>query len=432
MEKILTIAKRSKIGNTISVTQRCIKCGEKYGLDVMLAACTQCKARLEYVYHGKYNGRTYRHYNSLWKNFDLIPLQDPRNIFSLGEGGSAIIELEELSSMLNGARLFVMMDSDKNPTGIFKDREASIVISRCKELELDNLVFYSTANTGRSYTHYAAHLGLTTYLFMPKQCHYKNTTHIKKNKNNFIVYVDDNYAEISPFAKKFAEQNGLTAIAPLHDRNEAYATVAYEQFQQLPECNYFVQTIASGMGPIGFLRGHKNLIKFGLEEETQMPRIICVQSSQMNVMTTAYNNGKTVLLKEDLPKEFPSDLYEPTLNSTNPVNNYQDLYNCLKETNGIITDVEPALAEEESATIIRSFKKRGIQLRSEIEKSFLIEFAGLMKLARQQQFFKGEVILMLACGRGKDNSSKLYKPDTVINPAHCDTVALKEELDALL
>lgn len=432
MEKILTIDKRSKIGNEISVSQQCTKCGEKYGLDDMLGACTICKGRLEYVYDGKYNGDIYINYNSLWKNFDLIPLRDPKNIFSLGEGGSPIIELEELSNHLNGARLFVMMDSDKNPTGIFKDREASIIISRCKELGLDNLVFYSTANTGRSYTHYAAHLGLTTYLFMPRQCHYKNTKHIKKNKNNFIIYVDDNYTEISPFAKKFAEDNRLNAIAPLHDRNEAYATVAYEQFQQLPECDYFVQTIASGMGPIGFLRGHKNLIKFGLEEPGNVPRIICVQSSQMNVMATAYNNGKTVLLKEDLPKDFPSDLYEPTLNSTNPVNNYQDLYNCLKETDGIITDVEPGQAEEESEKIIASFKKRGILLRDDIEKSVLIEFAGLMKLAKQQQFSKGEVILMLACGRGKDSTTELYSPDAVINPSHCNTVALNEELNALL
>lgn len=398
----------------------------------MVSACTQCKGRLEYVYSGKYNGKTYQSHDNIWKNFDLMPLQDSRNIFSLGEGGSPVIEFEELSSVLNGARLFIMMDSDKNPTGVFKDREASIVMSRSKELGLDNLVFYSTGNTGRSYTHYAAHLGLTTYLFMPKQCHYKNTDHIKKNKNNYIIYVDDNYAEIAPFAKKFAEQNGLNVIAPLHDRNEAYATVAYEQFQQLPKCDYFVQTIASGMGPIGFLRGHKNLVKFGLETEDRIPRIICVQSSQMNVMATAYNNGKKVLLKEDLPKEFPSDLYEPTLNSTNPVNNYQDLYNCLQATNGIITDVEPAYVEKESALIVEAFKRRNILIRTDVEKSIQIEFAGLISLAAKQQFQKDDVILMLACGRGKDSSTNLYSPDAVINPATCDVLGLKEKLDSLI
>jgi threonine synthase len=431
MEPIITFDREEGIGNKITVSQQCTVCGCKYGLD-MLANCSNCKSRLEYVFEGIYNGAIYKDKDNMWKNFDLIPLRDPKNIFSLGEGGSDIIELEELSIYLNEARLFMMMDSDKNPTGVFKDREASIVLSRCKELGLDNLVFYSTANTGRSYTHYAAHMGLTTFLFMPRQCHYKNTKHIKKNKNNFIIYIDDNYPQIAPFAKKFAEQNGLLAIAPLQDRNEAYATVAYEQFQQLQKCDYFVQTIASGMGPIGFLRGHRNLVKFGLQGATAIPRIICIQSGQMNAMATAYNNGKTILRKEDLPTEFANDLYEPTLNSTNPVNNYQDLYNCLKETDGIISDVEPAFVEQEAEPIIRAFKKRGILLRTDIEKSVLIEFAGLIKLARKNQFKKDEVILMMACGRGKDNTSETYDPDAVINPADCDVVLLKKKLDTLL
>ncbi|HVV06542.1 MAG TPA: pyridoxal-phosphate dependent enzyme [Puia sp.] len=431
MENILSFEKRSRIGNEVSIAQQCTNCGSRYGLDVMLSSCTQCKGRLEYVYDGQYKGTVYPQYDSLWKNFDLLPLIDPANIVSMGEGGSSIIEMEELSGCLNGARLFLMMDSDKNPTGVFKDREASIIISRCKELGLDNLVFYSTANTGRSYMHYAAKVGLTTYLFMPRQCHYKNTKHVDKKENNFIIYVDDHYPEISPFAKKFAEKNGLTAIAPIHDRNEAYATVAYEQFQQLPECKYFVQTIASGMGPIGFLKGHRNLVRFGLQQEERIPRVICVQSSQMNAMARAYNAGKTVLRKEDLPSVFDDALYEPTLNSTNPVNNYGDLYDCLKTTNGIITDVEPGFVEEVSSGIIEAFQKRNIVLRADIEKSILIEFAGLVRLAAGNQFEKGEAILMLACGRGKDTSSGLYEPDIVINPSHCDPVGLKNSLDAL-
>ena len=432
MEENIAIDRKANTERSVSITQNCVSCGAGFGLDLMIASCLKCKSRLEYSFDGYYNGDIFKDEDSLWRNFELIPLQDPRNIFSLGEGGSKIIEMEELSRYVNGARIFMLMDCDKNPTGIFKDREASIILSRCRELGLDNLVFYSTANTGRSYTHYAAHLGLTTFLFMPKQSHYKNTKHIKKNRNNFIVYVDDNYPQIAPFARKFAELNGLTAVAPLQDRNEAYATVAYEQFQSLPECNYFVQTIASGMGPIGFLRGHKNLVKFGLQKKEKIPRIICVQSSQMNAMATAYNSGKTILTKEDLPAEFPADLYEPTLNSTNPVNNYPDLYNCLEETQGIITDVDPAFSQAQSQPLIQAFKNRGILLRTDLEKSLLIEFAGLIKLGSEKKFEKDEIILMLACGRGKDQSSELYNPDAVINPLNCDPILLKKKLEYLL
>lgn len=403
---------------------------EEYGLDEMLASGKESGSRLEYVFEGSYNGKLYQEYDSLWQDFDLLPLQNQSNIVSLGEGASELIEFDELSQYLNGAKLYLLMDSEKNPTGTFKDREASLIISRCQELGLDNLVFYSTGNTGRAYTHYAAQLGLTTYFFMPGKCHYKNSKHIKKNKNNYILYVDDLYPQIAPYAKQFAKVNGLSAIAPLHDRTEAYATVAYEQFRKLPKCDFFVQTIASGMGPIGFLRGHKNLVKFGLEKQEDIPRIVCIQSSEMSVMSRAYNSGRTSLTQDDLPKTFADNLFEPTLNSTNPVNNYPDLYNCLKESNGIITHVDPDYVKEKVKPLVDAFKARGLSLRTDVEYSNLIGFAGLVQLAQNGEFNKDQVIMMLSCGKGKDRSTELYQPDAFVSPQKDDPVALFKSLNS--
>ncbi|NEQ13528.1 MAG: pyridoxal-phosphate dependent enzyme [Moorea sp. SIO1G6] len=421
------------VGNELRAFQRGLNpdYNEEYGLDEMVAAGKQSGSRLEYVFEGSYNGSIYSEYDSIWQDFDLLPLQDRSNIVTLGEGASELIEFEELSPLLNGAKLYVLMDSEKNPTGTFKDREASLIISRCKELGLDNLVFYSTGNTGRTYTHYAAHLGLTTYFFMPGKCHYKNTKHIKKNKNNYIIYVDDYYPQISPYAKRFAKENGLNAIAPLHDRTEPYATVAYELFRKLPKYDFFVQTIASGMGPIGYLRGHKNLVKFGLERPEDIPRIICIQSEEMSVMSRAYSSGRTTLTEDDLPKTFAEDLFEPTLNSTNPVKNYPELYKCLQESNGIITHVDPDYVKEKAQPLVDAFQNRGLTLRTDLELSNLIGFAGLIQLAEKGQFQKDQTIAMLSCGRGKDQSTELYEPDSWVSPRTDDPVELKQKLDAL-
>ena len=426
--------KQSTVGNNVRVSQDCVNpsCKESYGIENMLFTCKKCNSRLEYNFEGEYKGAKYNQYNNQWKNFDLIPLSDEKNIITLEEGGSAIIELEEISQYLNGAKLHLMMDMEQNPTGTFKDREASIILSRCKELGLDNLVFYSTGNTGRAYTHYAAQLGLTTYFFMPQQCHYKNTDFIKKNPNNFIIHVNDNYPEIAPYAKKFAQVNNLTLIAPMQDRTEAYATVAYEQFEKVPTCNYFVQTIASGMGPIGYLRGHMNLVKFGFQKKEDIPRVVCIQSSEMNVMSVAYNNGRTEISNDDMPKTFADTLFEPTLNSTNPVNNYPDLYNCLKDSNGLITDVTPEYVNSKSAIILDALKKRNIFPRTDKENSLLIEFAGLIKLAEAGTFKSDDTIVMLACGRGKDTSHNLLEPDAIIDPKVTEPVKLKQELQSRL
>lgn len=405
-------------------------CNSKYAIDEMLFGCKKCGFLLEYVLEGNYTSRIEQR-QDLWKNFDFLPLQLKENIISLGVGDSEIIHLEELSKEVNGANIFLMCDISKNPTGTFKDREASIIMSRCKELGLDNLVFYSTANTGRSYTHYAAHLGLTTYMFMPRQCAYKNTKFIRKNPNNFIIFVDNDYPAIGPYTKLFAKKNNLTPIAPMHDRTECYATIAYEQFQKLPNCAYFVQTIASGMGPIGFYKGHKNLVKLGLQKEKNIPKTICVQSSEMNVMAKAFNSGRKTLDNEDLPTYFPEDLFEPTLNSTNPVNNYPEFRSMLMENEGIILDVSPTTTMKEGFTIVKSLERRGIHLRHDLEKSLLIEYAGVVQLAKRHFFKKHENILLLACGRGRDSTDDLIEPDAVINVKSQDPIHLLDSLHEL-
>ncbi|HEU5373945.1 MAG TPA: pyridoxal-phosphate dependent enzyme [Ktedonobacteraceae bacterium] len=414
----------------IEMYLQCVKCQEKTHIQQMLSACKQCNGPLEYVLEGNYDGTLLDH-RSLWKNFAFLPLQNRQNIVSFEEGDSPIVELDELNEHLKGARLFVKLDYQKNPTGTFKDREASIIISRCKELQLDNLVFYSTGNTGRSYTHYAAHAGLTTYFFMPKECRYKNTAWIRKNKNNFIIFVDAHYPEISTYAKNFAAVNHLTAIAPLHDRTECYTTVAYEQYQQMPDCDFFVQTIASGMGAVGFVRGHCNLIKLGLEPANKMPRVVCVQSQETNAMYKAYTADKPFMTKDDLPAEFPVDLFEPTLNSTNPVNNYQDLRACLNTSHGLITDVAPQEVRKVSLPIITALEKRNIPLRVDVEKSILIGYAGLMRLADEGKIGKGDRVLLLGTGRGRDTSHEIIEPDLLVNLSQDDPLDVKRRLEEL-
>lgn len=418
-------------GKTLQALLRCTSCQMETSSVQFLSACPQCQGRLEYIFEGSYGGEIGPG-DDQWRFFSLIPLADPQNILSLGVGNSEIIELTELTPLLNDVQLFLKMDFTKNPTGTFKDREASIILSKCREAYIDNLVFYSTANTGRAYTHFAAHLGLTTYFFMPRECLFKNTASIKKQKQNFIIAVDAHYPEISGYAKRFATENHLTAIAPLHDRTESYATVAYEQWQQLPRCDFFVQTIASGMGVIGFVRGHLNLIRLGLERREEMPRIVAVQSQETNAMYRAYQAGKAQMSREDLPTEFPAHLFEPTLNSTNPVNNYPDLQRSLQESNGLITDAAPADVERESGPLLQALERRNIHLRTDLEKSLLIGFTGIVRLIAEGQIGRGQRVLLMGTGRGNDTTTELIPPDLTIRLTEDEPGEVKRRLDALL
>lgn len=405
---VSTITKRLECG-----------CGEVYAYTRMLTACPACNGKLRYAVSGQFSPPSGEAAaaRGMWRYFDLLPLERRHDIVSMDEGGSAIVELTDVSDALRGARLFLKLDCTQNPTGTFKDREASLIISRCKALGLDHLVFYSTSNTGRSYMHYAAAAGLSTYLFVPAECRYKHTASIRRGPNNHLIAVEAEYPRIAPYAKQFASANGLTLVAPLHDRTEAYATLAYEQFEEMPECEFFAQTIASGMGPIGFLRGHQHLVRLGASSTSMIPRIVCVQSSETNVMSRAYQANKAELADADLPAAWPDHLFEPTLNSTNPVNNYPELAACLRSTNGLITDVAPSFVTGEAAALSRALARHGITLDFQIEKSLFIGYAGLVRLAAEGQFQRGDRILLLATGRGQAPVRDLFTPDLAIRPS---------------
>jgi threonine synthase len=409
------------ISHASTVTKRLeCGCGGHYPPSLMLRTCPACgSANLRYTVSGRWTppqdgAALARH---MWRYFDLLPLDRQEDVVTLNEGGSAIIELPDTSTALGGARLFLLLDGVQNPTGTFKDREASLIISRCRALGMDNLVFYSTANTGRAYMHYAASLGLTTYLFVPAECRHKLTATIDKGPNQHVIAVDGEYPRIAPYAKAFAAANGLTLIAPLHDRTEAYTTLAFEQVERMPECDFFAQTIASGMGPIGFLRGHEHLARLGARPDGKVPRVICVQSSETNAMSRAYQAGKSELTEADLPAEWPTGLFEPTLNSTNPINNYPDLVECLRNSNGLITDVPPAFVMAEAPVLVRALERAGVALAFDLEKSLLIGYSGLVRLANEGTFQPGDRILLLATGRGARASRDLIPPDLVIRPS---------------
>lgn len=399
------------------------RCGTQYPASQMLRTCPACgDANLRYTVSGRWTppegtGVLSR---SMWRYADLLPLDRVEDAVSMHEGGSEIVELTGVDAALRGARLFLMLDAVQNPTGTFKDREASLIISRCRALGLDRLVFYSTSNTGRAYMHYAASIGLTTYLFVPAECQYKLTASINKGPNQHVIAVDSEYPRIAPYAKAFATANGLTLIAPIHDRTEAYATLAYEQAERMPACDFFAQTIASGMGPIGFLRGHQHLAALGLQPDGKMPRIVCVQSSEMNAMSRAWQAGKPELTEADLPAQWPTGLFEPTLNSTNPVNNYPDLSDCLQRSHGLITDVPPSFVLAEAPALMHALEQRRLTLAFDLERSLLVGYAGLVRLANEGTFQRGDRILLLATGRGAHPSRDLLPPDLVIRPSTDD------------
>lgn len=84
----------------------------------------------------------------------MLPIRDPANIISLGEGGTPLIHAKTLGSMLGLKHLYIK-DERQGPTASFKDRQATVAISAMRELDIDEVVVASTGNVAIAYAAYA-------------------------------------------------------------------------------------------------------------------------------------------------------------------------------------------------------------------------------------------------------------------------------------
>jgi hypothetical protein len=85
-----------------------------------------------------------------------------------------------------------------------------------------------------------------------------------------------------------------------------------------------------------------------------------------------------------------------------------------------------------SKPLIEALERRRIGLRFDLEKSLLIGFTGLVKVAEEGRLGRNVRVLLLGTGRGRESTDDLVPPDAVAKPQLDDPTDLKQRLDRLL
>ena len=92
---------------------------------------------------------------NMWRYRELMPVRDPANIISLGEGFTPILDAARLAGEV-GLRQLLIKDEGVNPTGSFKARGLSAAVSKAKELGQMKLAMPSAGNAAGAMSAYAA------------------------------------------------------------------------------------------------------------------------------------------------------------------------------------------------------------------------------------------------------------------------------------
>ena len=132
----------------------CTQCGEKYADSDIRWQC-QCKGVLNLEFEADFpKEKILSRKPTMWRYREAIPIQGEENVLSFDEGFTPLLEIEidKTKLLVKDDRLF--------PTGSFKDRGASVLMSHVKSLGVKTVVEDSSGNAGSAMAAYCgSHFG---------------------------------------------------------------------------------------------------------------------------------------------------------------------------------------------------------------------------------------------------------------------------------
>ncbi|MHA2146926.1 MAG: threonine synthase [Candidatus Thorarchaeota archaeon] len=162
---------------------KCAKCGKSYDMSDV-PPNDGCGGRIDFdldlevlketITRESLSQRT----PSQWKYFELMPLNDRKNIVTAGEGGTPLIESRRLGKEWEMSNLFFKIET-VNPSGSFKDRPICVGVSKALEDGVKTVSAASSGNAAASMSTFAARGGLQAVVFVPEDAPKGKLIHLR-------------------------------------------------------------------------------------------------------------------------------------------------------------------------------------------------------------------------------------------------------------
>ena len=246
-------------------------CGEEYSVDELNKLCIKCGR----VLYARYDINAAKKAISkedlihrdpnMWRYFEMMPVKDPKNVITLGEGFTPIFHAENLGQVEGYSNLYIK-DEGLNPTGSFKARGLSAALSKAKELGVEKVTMPSAGNAAGAMAAYAAAGNLQAHVFMP------NDAPIMNQKESELAgaslnLIDGLINDAGRISNEFADKENLFDVSTLKEpyRQEGKKTMGYEIAEQfkwnLPDS--IVYPTGGGTGIVGMWKAFNEMEELG-------------------------------------------------------------------------------------------------------------------------------------------------------------------------
>jgi len=266
---------------SIAFELSCLGCGARRPptLDV---SCESCGALYEVVYREAPSRLAPR-----------LPLQRPGQRIRLGEGDTPLLELRRLGPELGLGRLWAKLEH-QSPTGSFKDRGSSALMSVAREHGLSEFVEDSSGNAGASLAAYAATAGIRAHVFAPAGAPRMKLEQISIYGAELHLIEGPRQAATDA-AQAFATTHGLVYLSHSHSPffSEGMKAFSYEvAASEAAATEHVVFPVGNGSLLIGARNGFEELVTSGAI--AGLPRLHCVQAAAVRPITAALRGEEWV------------------------------------------------------------------------------------------------------------------------------------------
>ncbi len=353
----------------------CQSCHAEYSSSEPRWNCT-CGGLLTLDFHARFPiSNIKKRKPNLWRYREALPINQDRHIISFDEGFTPLIQEEVFGKkvLLKQEHLF--------PSGSYKDRGASVLVSKIKELGLKKVVEDSSGNAGAAIAAYCAKASIDCHIYTPEKTSPEKLIQIKQYGAHLHV-VQGSRKDTALAAWNHAQ----TTYYASHYWNPYFfhgtKTCIFEIVEQLGWKTPDVLIIPVGNGTLlyGSYIGLKELQQENIIDK--LPRIIGVQAENCAPLANAWKNKD-----EPTSGNSPKETIAEGIAISNPVR-ANDILHSVKETNGDILTV----TEKEILDALYYIRKKGYY----IEPTSAVVLAALKK----HHLHKNQVVVLPLTGHG--------------------------------
>ncbi|MGA8710844.1 MAG: threonine synthase [Thermoplasmata archaeon] len=371
----------------------CRACCTQTDAGAVATTCPTCGQTLFAVYDTAHlDGRTW--WNALpgrpanlWRYRELLPVREVRNITTLGEGFTPILDLGEVASA-PGIRVS-LKDDGTMPTGSFKARGMAVAVSRARELGLHELYVPSAGNAGIALAAYSARAGLKARVYLPE----RTPAPMKRAVRSYgaeVVEVPGTIREAGELARTREKTRGSFDMSTLREpyRVEGKKTMGFEIVEQvgpeeLPDA--ILYPTGGGTGLVGMAKAFRELRALGLLERT--PRLYAVQPEGCAPVVRALAEGSPKVTPWADPRTIAPGLLVPSPFSS------ERILEAVRESRGGGVTVE-------DREIVQAMRVLATQHGVSASPEAAAPFAALPKLLDRGAIRGGERVLLYLTGTG--------------------------------